>query len=1745
MVHGRVLSCWAVKRVYGLAASLLLALAVSLLAGSPAQAQGPAPKVLVFHESAAPHASTPAGIAAIKAIGAAHGFGVDDTADSAAYFTADKLDDYAAVVFLSTNGDVLTPDEESAFQAYIRGGGGFVGIHDAARVEASSSWFTSLVGARPNDQSPTAVQQAIVEVQDKAHPAGRGLPTEWQRSDEWFNWQTNPAGSVNVVANLRERSYADKGTGANGWEHPIAWCRDFNGGRSFYTGMGHTAASFDEPDFRSHLQGAIQWAAGLIRGNCKATIDASYTAERLTAPNAFQGSTPESQLDQIGEPHGLSIAKDGRVFYIGRADKGTSAPTDSWTAPDGFRGWGTVHVWDPSKPAAQRVKLVGTLDVFGDSVGGNELQKKEEGLIGIALDPDFADNHYIWLHYTPYALVDKTKHINTRRISRFTFDEATGKLDMASEKPILQWTYQAHSCCHMGGDMDFDKDGNLYILTGDTNSSGNAGAGYSGNIVGNEFMGVSFNDARRTAGNTNDLNGKILRIKPMANPGSTPGLGTTYTVPAGNLFTGAETEAGKTGPLTRPEIYVMGVRNPTRMWIDRANGWVMTGWVGPDANSADANLGPARYENLAAIDKAGNYGWPYCTGNKQPYRDRNDDRSLAGWYDCDAPKNNSPYNSGLTNLPPVTSANMWYSSQGGGPVHPPLAGQNRPDYGQPATLTEPFLPGGGGQATMPGPLYSYDASSDSPTKFPEFWHHKWFFGDHSRGETLRAVGLDADTVEGHKAPKTAVDVSGIIGKTGAQIMGMEFGPDGNLYVLDYGGGFFSVTGRSALWRVKYTGGAATPGAAPKGVAIGGYKVRFSSAGSGGVSYKWDFGDGQTSTEANPIHTYAEAKQYTAKLTVTYADDATDGANVAVDVLAQADESAPVTTATLNPATPNQPDGTYSRPVTVTLAATDTGGSGVEATEYRVNGGEYEAYTGPITRSLPGDYTIDYRSRDRTGNVEAPAKTVAFKIRVVQNCPTPLNDEFDGQNLDGKWQILRDNPGARSLVDGKLKLLVRTGDMIGNTASAQNVLLQPTPAGSWVVSTKLDVSTLTNSGEQAGLILWNKEGQGANTFAKVVYINKGGTRRFEYVATRNSGQDIQAGPEFTSTPSEVYLRVSSNGSGTMIAESSFDGEQWSQIASPITNLGDPKTLKFGVKISNNADSTHAALFDYFRVDCSDRVPPTSKATVTPDEPDGELGWYKQAPTVTLTADDGELGKVAKIEYRLDGGETKTYSAPFTIGEPGDHTLEYFATDTADVPNTETPKQLGLRVDSLAPVTGATLDPASGGEGPVKVTLDPQDGDAGSGAVRTEYRVDGGPWTTYSSKDEQIFDGTQASLSQWAQAPSGRFDLMSDGSGGITPVGGLGMLWYPVKSYGDFRLKLQFREGRTDGGHSNGGVFVRFPDPRTPLAQRKDDCAKTGSAATSEAWVAIFCGYEIQLYDGETGEPRKTGSVYTFDNNGIDEIGSPKPAGEWEDYEIEVRGQSYKIFRNGQLINEYENTPDKQSDRAGDPDASKRQFAQGYIGLQNHGGADTIQYRDIRVEDLSADAEGQNPTGAFTVSGQGPHTVEFRSLDAAGNQEGKQSVDFEIGRTSPPGPTTPSGSPPPVTTPPLGGLPPMLDTPASYRLGSVPHRISAKQLARRGLKVPVTCTGAMSGSATLTVSRAAARRLGLATRTLKSRSVRCWGAHTATVTLKPSKALARKLAGKGKGPRTVKLRLSVQMLDFGKPAQTIGRTITLKR
>jgi hypothetical protein len=230
----------------------------------------------------------------------------------------------------------------------------------------------------------------------------------------------------------------------------------------------------------------------------------------------------------------------------------------------------------------------------------------------------------------------------------------------------------------------------------------------------------------------------------------------------------------------------------------------------------------------------------------------------------------------------------------------------------------------------------------------------------------------------------------------------------------------------------------------------------------------------------------------------------------------------------------------------------------------------------------------------------------------------------------------------------------------------------------------------------------------------------------------------------------------------------------------------------------------------------------------------------------------------------------------------------------------------------------------------------------GAVtRTAARSDVGK--PGSSGYRWIFDGTAESLDGWRQAPGGSFQLQDDGS--LRSQGGLGMFWYAAEEFEDFSLKLEFQDIAPGSTRANSGVFVRFPDPRTPQEERPE----CGSATGAEAWVAIYCGHEIQIYDGQSGEPQKTGSVYNFDPVGLGDAGATAK-GVWNEYEIRVVGQKYTIIRNGVVINEFENSPGKQSSRGGDPSTDLRQFLSGFVGLQNHGNNDLIEFRNIRVMDL---------------------------------------------------------------------------------------------------------------------------------------------------------------------------------------------------
>ena len=302
-------------------ALLALALAVSLIGAASASAQSP--KVLVFHGGS--NATNDAGVAAITALGTANSFTVDASAD-ATTMTAANLANYRAVVFLNSAGDRLNAAQEGALQAYVQGGGGFVGIGSTAEAETGNTFFNGLIGARPASSSSTATTSQVVAVGDRVHPSTRDLPLEWTRDDVWYTWTTRPTGTVHTLARYRAPGApAGDGTTTGGTDSPISWCRDFQGGRSFYTGMGRTAAAYGQDNLRKHLLGGIQWAAGLVRGGCKATITSNYTSERIDrAARAPAWRTPASPMASRrpqrlgvlhrprGLPHGRRARRDDR-----------------------------------------------------------------------------------------------------------------------------------------------------------------------------------------------------------------------------------------------------------------------------------------------------------------------------------------------------------------------------------------------------------------------------------------------------------------------------------------------------------------------------------------------------------------------------------------------------------------------------------------------------------------------------------------------------------------------------------------------------------------------------------------------------------------------------------------------------------------------------------------------------------------------------------------------------------------------------------------------------------------------------------------------------------------------------------------------------------------------------------------------------------------------------------------------------------------------------------------------------------------------------------------------------------------------------------------------------------------------------------------------------------------------------------------------------------------------------------------
>ncbi|OLF06820.1 hypothetical protein BLA60_30190 [Actinophytocola xinjiangensis] len=509
--------------------------------------------------------------------------------------------------------------------------------------------------------------------------------------------------------------------------------------------------------------------------------------------------------DTTKAPTALDITPDGRVFYT--------------------EILGQIRLWDPETGA---VTTALDLPVYA---GG------EDGLTSLVVAPDFADTGHLYVYYSPPG----DEEIN--RVSRFTVTGDT--VDRASEVVLLDIpASRREEPGHTGGYLEFGPGGNLYIGVGDDTNPFQS----SGYAPIDERDGRDLFDAQKTSANTNDLRGKILRVHPEADG--------TYTIPEGNMFAPGTDK-------TLPEIYAMGFRNPFRFSV-ASDGTLHMADYGPDAGGDNANRGPAGLVEWNVITEPGNYGWPYCVGNGIPFNDFDFATNTSGAkFDCANPVNDSPNNTGLTELPSAKPATVWYGNGANGNEFPEM--------------------GDGGEAPMAGPRYEYDPELDSDTKFPEFYDGKPLFYEWARNRMF-LFNQDSD------GGLLTID-PWYVSNTPLAPMDMKFGPDGALYMVEWGGGYGRDNPDSGVYRIDYTRGDRRPvahGTASPSSGQAPLEVTFTGDESSDpegeqVSYAWNFGDGDTSTEANPSHVFTENGVYNVQLTVSDPGGKTGISNMTVTV----------------------------------------------------------------------------------------------------------------------------------------------------------------------------------------------------------------------------------------------------------------------------------------------------------------------------------------------------------------------------------------------------------------------------------------------------------------------------------------------------------------------------------------------------------------------------------------------------------------------------------------------------------------------------------------------------------------------------------------------------------------------------------------------------------------------------------------------------------------------------------------------
>lgn len=493
----------------------------------------------------------------------------------------------------------------------------------------------------------------------------------------------------------------------------------------------------------------------------------------------------EVVVDELNQPMSMDILKDGRILIAEKE--------------------GAIKLYNPEDHS---IKEIGKIEVnsrfsvpYTTSGGPHDA---DDGMHGIVADPDFEKNGFIYFYYSPATAEPKSE------IARYRWDG--DKIDLSSKNVYLEWETQRNRCCHWGGGMVFDKDRNLLIAVGDN-------SGFN--------IKMEDGDSRRTSGNTNDLRGSILRIKPDPNGG--------FSIPKGNLF-----EEGIEG--TRPEIYIMGVRNPWRLSMDSKTGWIYWGEVGPSL------------DEFNRAKQAGNYGWPFFIGNNEKHL------NLETPYDTNHIVNDSPFNTGIKELPtPPVPALAWYDRD-------------------PSTAFP--IPGSGSLSAVGGPVYRVKDFKKAKRAFPPYYDGKWFITDYVRGWIL-VMELDEN---GNYVSLEEFMPEG----TFKGINDMDFGKDGDLYVLQYGHESYKPWSKEAkLIRIKYNNGNRPPRAKASTKGVPGtlpQDIELSAAGTIDYdnnikNYRWSIfpeeGTTWKSQGENAVVNIQKPGVYRAILEVTDAENATD------------------------------------------------------------------------------------------------------------------------------------------------------------------------------------------------------------------------------------------------------------------------------------------------------------------------------------------------------------------------------------------------------------------------------------------------------------------------------------------------------------------------------------------------------------------------------------------------------------------------------------------------------------------------------------------------------------------------------------------------------------------------------------------------------------------------------------------------------------------------------------------------------